>query len=375
MALLPTDLLNILAIGALMWGGIHTFVYCLFQSWDSRGVPASWVWMVKALGCFAFVVVGGTMAGVYYQYLGWACYAVGKANTVTFHLAMLCVAVVLCTRLAAMIGWNKWWCKALMAFLILQRLVAAGLDTALTYNSDNPDLKICDYHGNDATATFSLCSDIIIDLTVTIGFIIVCARYLIQAGSVSDLYSVLIESNVLRSSAILASNVVQLVLMYTIGTASPWMTTVWALSDLCYMYVVSYDSDMLRLLRHGASGSSSSRPYKSNSIKSSDLKSAEYGMASGMSNRTYGGGRSRAGSNSTAQTGSGAIGGFPQGSSVQLVETRPQIQTFSVKPADLYPGVRQQQQLRDGDARSDVFNRSEYGGSQVGGSERYQSGW
>ncbi|KAJ3030238.1 hypothetical protein HDV00_009006 [Rhizophlyctis rosea] len=248
------NLLNLLSGGALTWAGLHTLVYTVYNGIGKRGM-AAWVWGVKAVVALTFALQATTSAAIYYQYLGPHCFAVGKVNTISFHISMIGIGIVLATRLGSMIGWDRWITRIFLSIMILQRVGAAVYDVYATENYDDTENQYCGYVPSNLSATLSLCSDIFVDLCCTIGFTSVCTRYLIKAGSVSDLYAVLIESNVLRSTSILCANVVQLALMYTVGTASPWMTTVWNVSDLLYMYVVCYDSDMIKLLR-GGNGSS-----------------------------------------------------------------------------------------------------------------------
>ena len=129
MSLDGISLLNLLSSGALTWGSLHTLAYSSYHAYEKRGTPPALVWGIKALVCLGFALQSNTSVAVYYQYLGPACelskrrlearglvlttdcvgtgYGVGKVNTISFHVAMICVGMVLCSRLGSMMGWGK----------------------------------------------------------------------------------------------------------------------------------------------------------------------------------------------------------------------------------------------------------------------------
>ncbi|KAJ9080104.1 hypothetical protein DSO57_1028530 [Entomophthora muscae] len=209
----------------------------------------------------ARVVIGGlflsTALANFVQYLPWTtygCVVVTKLSIVSFHLQMMSGEGFQMYRISVISqnnpNGNRLFISSCILLLILRSL-AMIFDFILSTSHAEDDQ--CVFEQEMYTGIVHLGLDAVIEFFIT--FAISMALYhhtreikwLHRDSSSSDLYRIIIETNVFRTILLFLINVLT-IFVIAADPNSPLLACLWSLMGIVYLYFVIYDKGMVRFL-------------------------------------------------------------------------------------------------------------------------------
>jgi hypothetical protein len=251
------ELINYIAAGALLGTSTH----CFFFNINSKH-GLGYITVLKTLMCFFFCVEPLTSVFLHLDLDPTSCLIDGKFNTASFHAAMICIDAILLSRANVVLGRSSMVAKVMSMIWLGLRVAVACADCYFSHVTYNSTLGICAYNQNYVTGVLYLINDMTIDLYVSSA---ICVKLFeaIKARKkmrvVGNVYSVLIESNLFRTIIIFSSNFIQF-LAIVLQFEGFWLLIFWSLSDLAYLYLITYDTALIRFMsatnnsRNGTNG-------------------------------------------------------------------------------------------------------------------------
>jgi len=239
------NLVNYIVAGAL----VGTSMHCFFFNLSSKH-GRTYIAILKAIMCFCFFVEPLTSVFLDLDLGIVGCAATGKFNTISFHVAMICIDAVLLSRANVVLGRTSLVGKVMSMVWLGLRITVAAADCYFSIVNYDHAAGLCLYNQNFVTGVLYLINDMTIDLYVS-GAICVKLYEAIQARKkmrvVGNVYNVLIESNLFRTVIIFSSNFIQF-LAIILKFEGLWLLIFWSVSDLAYLYLVTYDTALIRFM-------------------------------------------------------------------------------------------------------------------------------